>query len=335
MNEATEIFQGDYTFPNGRSPVFNNELEFETLFYLVIQSTIESDAMRIHGKKAPAIINIEFMIDNLEYELYLPTDFKYTGSCAREKSLPEKIAHYNIETHKEYYQKELSKIKEHFLHKTSNIHLEHLVDNIFENLPIRIIGNNKETIFDDETARKICRKIQTPHIRALLEYPKSKIIELHEIAMDCFKRYGGHILTFLIKLPILEFGAKNVTVKRLFVNNKGLIPAYRFKCGNNSCIIKFYEKKKSDPINFKSVVLTDANTKIEIGKITYNGNITHREARSSPITLFRNNFNNGQLHCEVALGNCLNPSCNHPLTDPLSLIAGYGKKCAENLGIPY
>lgn len=336
MTNNTNIYAGDLTFPGGKTYVFTNEKEFEELFYKVITTTIESKAMSILYGKIKSSITVDFMIDNIDYELTIPTNYTVTGSYKPQiNSVPSRIIHYNLETHKEYYLKELSKIKEHFLNKTSNINLVHLVDNQFENSTTRIIGRNQETIFDDETAIKICKKIQTPHIRTLLESPRSKITELHEIAMDCYKRYGGHVLTFLLKLPILKFATQNVSVLKAFVNNKGLIPTYRFKCGNSSCILKFYEKKKYDPCTFKSVVFFDAISSVEIGKVTFNGKITHREAPGSQITLFRNNFINGQLHCEVALGNCLNPSCNHPLTDPRSLIAGYGKTCAEKLGIPY
>lgn len=336
MTNNTNIYTGDLTFPDGKTYVFTNEKEFEELFYKLIISIIESKAMSIAYGKIQSLIIVDYLIDNIEYELILPTNYIASGSYKPQViSLGGRIIHYNLETHKEYYLKELSKIKEHFLNKTSNINLVNLVDNQFENSTTRIIGRNQETIFDDETAIKICKKIQTSHIRTLLESPRSRITEIHEIAMDCYKRYGGHILTFLLKLPILKFASQNVSVLKAFVNNKGLIPAYRFKCGNSSCILKFYEKKKSDPSTFKSVVFFDAITSVEIGKVTFNGKITHREAPGSQITLFRNNFINGQLYCEVALGNCLNPSCNHPLTDPRSLIAGYGKTCAENLGILY
>jgi len=336
MTNNTNIYTGDLTFPDGKTYVFTNEKEFEELFYKLISSIIESKVMSIAYGKIQSLINVDYMIDNIEYELILPTNYIASGSYKPQViTLGGRIIHYNLETHKEYYLKELSKIKEHYLNKTSNINLVNLVDNQFENSTTRIIGRNQETIFDDETAIKICKKIQTSHIRTLLESPRSRITEIHEIAMDCYKRYGGHILTFLLKLPILKFASQNVSVLKAFVNNRGLIPAYRFKCGNSSCILKFYEKKKSDLSTFKSVVFFDAKTSIEIGKVTFNGKITHKESPSSQISLFRNNFINGQLHCEVALGNCLNPSCNHPLTDPRSLIAGYGKTCAENLGIPY
>lgn len=336
MANNINLYTGDLTFPDGKTSVFTNEKEFEELFYKLISSIIESKAMSIAYGKIQSLINIDYMIDNIEYELILPTNYIASGSYKPQViTLAGRIIHYNLETHKDYYSNELLKVKNHFINKTSNINLINLVENQFENSKIRIIGNNQETIFDDETVIKICRKIQTPYIRTLFDSPRSRMTELHEIAMDCYKRYGGHILTFLLKLPILKFATKNVSVLKAFVNNKGLIPAYRFKCGNSSCILKFNEKKKSDPNTFKSVVFLDARTRIEIGKVTFNGKISHGKGPSSQITLFRNNFNNGQLHCEVALGNCLNPSCNHPLTDPRSLIAGYGKTCAENLGIPY
>jgi hypothetical protein len=332
-----KLYQGDYTFPSGRSEVFQTEKEFEDLFYKVITSTIGMNLTSIAFNRVPPLITAEYLIDNIDFELMIPTTIKVTGSYnPQQTKLGGAHIHYIIETNKVYFESELLKIKNHFQLGTSNIDIQHIIDNQFENAKIKIIGKGTETIFEDELARKICRKIQTPHIRSLLANPSNKsLIELHEIAMDCYKRYGGYIITFLLKLPILNFGYKNVTRLQSFENKKGQIPALRFRCGNNSCIVRFYEKNRNGKTSPPAVILSDSKSRIEIGKLSFDGKLTKRGVNHSSISLFMNNFNENKLYCEVALGNCLNPSCNHPLSDPESLVTGYGRKCAENLGIPY
>lgn len=330
-------FTGDFTFSDGKSFAFTNESEFNELFYRIIDTELSNYTFSIH--KIPTQICTEFMIDNIDYELLIPGTIVFTGTFKNSSPITktiDKFIHYNKETHKKYYEDELNKIKELFFKGKSNIEVTKLIDNIFENAELILLNGKVETIFTDEIAEKICRKIQTPYIRSLLEKSSLNRIKIHMIAMNCYKKYGGHMITFLLRLKKLKFGNRNVTTVRTYEKNtEGLIPAYRIRLGNKSCIIRFYEKKIGEPINQKAAILLDPDKKIQIGLLTRNGNIVKRNSDNISIRLFMDKFNCDELYSEVELGNCLNPKCNKPLTDQRSLIAGYGKCCAQNLGIPY
>lgn len=251
----------------------------------------------------------------------------------RQGNLAEKPQDYiNRHKPKEQIEKKINYIIECC---KAQLHPIILPENIFANRTAKFFDNVK-SIFTYEEIKHIFQKISTPHIRYLCKEFNSNLTELHKIAMAYYNHYGGHLLTFLLKLPPVRFADERCFQIRDYHNRGYLIPTITLQnlTARNEMRIYFYPAIERN--NRFCVASIQNSSGTEIGEITVDGKIVPKNTEVRPsLSLFARNIpGNISLFSGAEIGTkCL--YCNLPLEDPLSIKWGYGKTCADNYGLPY
>lgn len=211
-----------------------------------------------------------------------------------------------------------------------------LSENVFSNRDPNYL-EGIETIFTNEEIKKIFQKISTPHTRFLCKNFIANLKELHSLAMIYYSYYGGHLLTFLMSLPPIQFADKRCFEVKNYERTTYLIPTLTVKTlrNNGEMTIVFYPALKRGN-SFNSVATLINSSKQTIGEINSEGLIVPANRRFNPIlSLFAKVVNDKvKISSGIEFGNnCL--YCNLPLEDPISIQRGYGKTCAERFDLPY
>jgi hypothetical protein len=188
---------------------------------------------------------------------------------------------------------------------------------------------NLYTIFNDDEVKNISAKLNHPHVRHLLESADKNIIELHEISMAYYNKYGGSILTYLMSLPKVSFSKKDCYEIKSHRRGSYLLPKLIFKKNNEEIILCFYPPTQS---NYIGTILNGNNFE-KLGKISKSGKIFSTSKKFTPkLTLFINP-NTFEIFSGAEYGNCI--ICNKELKVPKSINMGYGEICAYHIGLPY
>lgn len=328
---------GDFT-SYGHSFHFTSEIELRQH----IQSFIEKSFFELQTRNYWYKKNkkFEFYIDEFTYNFTFPPILKKPTEFIRIHQIQkyQLIEHskYYFDRNREFINQQINAIIEDFKKDSEHLNRVLFAENLFENKPLRNLTSTFNTVFDDITARELCNRISTPFIRSLLVNPNSNNIEIHKIAMRCFEKYGGHTITFILNLPPLTFSNSNskmVTDK----NHGGEIPAIKIKFLNKpfEYFICFYDSQKSTDRQRRIASVFDSLRIEPVAFLTYSGYIEQRINKENiSLSLFIENFNKHPIiSCSVEPGRCIN--CNRELTDPKSRRVGYGKDCAQELGLPY
>lgn len=330
--------EGDFT-SFGRSFHFYDENKLKSYLRSFIQKAYLEIYSGNYWYKKEKVFG--FYIDEDTYYFNLPPissrPKNLSTNSKKRKHYFNKHHEYYFKKNNDYFDKQINSIIKDIKAGRNTFNSVLLCDNLFENKKPIILSENFATYFDDITALELCNKLSTPFIRSILKNPISNKLEIHRIAMKCYEKYGGHIVSFILSLPKLQFGksdSKTVITKTKY---EGEIPSLKIKFlkHNIEYFLCFYEPRKR--IGKETTVASLFNktqTKIE-GFLTYSGYIEHRiNNESISLKFFIENVDNKQLvSCSVEPGRCIN--CNKELTDTSSLKVGYGRNCAKELGIPY
>ncbi len=211
-----------------------------------------------------------------------------------------------------------------------------LTDNIFSDRELYKI-EEIETIFTDDEIVKIFQKISTPHTRFLCKYFIPNLKELHKIAMIYYAQYGGHLLTFLLSLPPIQFADKQCYEIKDYHRANYLIPTLTIKTltTGTEITICFYPAIRRTN-RYSSVASLINPSKQVLGEITTKGVIVPKnETYKSRLSLFAKAITDRvSIFSGVEFGTkCL--YCKLPLEDPISIKWGYGKTCADKFDLPY
>jgi hypothetical protein len=283
----------------------------------------------------------EFYIDEDTYYFNLPPIILKPKEHIKKHHTKKKqlieIPRYYFERNSDYITKQINTIVELFKNGDTKINKVLFSNNIFENRKQRFLTESFGSLFDDASALELCNKLSSPFIRTLLKNPISNKIEIHKIAMKCYEKYGGHVVSFILSLPKLQFGNYNSKTIVAKTSYQGEIPSLKIKFlkQNLEYFLCFYEpKKRVGRETTVASIFNNTQKKVE-GFLTYTGYIEYRINKENiSLKLFLENINNHKIiSCSIESGRCIN--CKRDLTDTNSLRVGYGKDCANDLGIPY
>jgi hypothetical protein len=191
-----------------------------------------------------------------------------------------------------------------------------------------------QTIFEENEVLKLCRRISSPFVRNVLSKRPYDFELLHKIAMKCYNKYGGAIISFLMSLPELNFGNYNANKFSLDpADFDGSLYTFNIKIGDNGALYNFIFHHNHKGLQNEVITIRNSTRKIIEGFLTLDGYYHYRLQNDSLNPLFFLDKMNGslKLYAGIHEGNCLN--CGKPLTDPQSLRVGYGPTCAKDLGI--
>ncbi len=154
--------------------------------------------------------------------------------------------------------------------------------------------------------------------------------------MKAYTKYGGYVLSFLLSLPELTFGNQNSKLLTKRFSYQGEIPSLKIRIQNGTeYFMSFHEPRKR--VGKASTVATVYNKakRIVEGHLTMQGYLEARiQSEKVSLHLFVDNLKKPTtIFSGVELGRCI--YCNQELTDNKSLRNGYGRDCAENLGLGY
>lgn len=318
---------------------FETEEQFLKLLHQWTNNALTALRCSKHYYKTDRIF--EFYVDNDTYFLILPPFLK-------NEKLTKKKVYYNFEKleeikdylgrNKPFIIEQLKDITENIKNNYNQDDTIQLTTDIFQNKQFRKISESFDTVFTDEQAISLCSKLSTPFVRQLLLNSKSNIKELHQIAMKCYNKYGGQIISFLLLLPVMDFGNRK---SKYFIEKSdynGEIPSFKLKFSKagDEYYFSFYpniSKIKGD--RKIATVFNKTKNRIE-GFVSHKGYIQSKLFKENlKINLFVENLysKNRVFYCGIADGYCL--KCNRELSDPKSLRVGYGKECAAEIGVPY
>lgn len=211
-----------------------------------------------------------------------------------------------------------------------------LTENIFESVKPYSISEGLETVFSNKQAIQLCRKIFSPFTRIILKNPANNIIAIHQIAMKAYTKYGGYVLSFLLSLPELTFGNQNSKLLTKRFSYQGEVPSLKIRIQNGTeYFMSFHEpRKRFGKASTVATVYNKAKRIVE-GHLTIQGYLEARiQSEKVSLHLFVDNLKKPTtIFSGVELGRCI--YCNQELTDNKSLRNGYGRDCAENLGLDY
>jgi hypothetical protein len=337
---------GDFT-GNKRTSHFESEESFESLFYMFLSSCIFDlfCNSRFIFKRPKSYT---FSVNNKDYQIILPPIITRESKTKIKKKIDgknkkiEKSELVANEKSTEYYKRnEVFFIEQYktILNTINGDNEKHtsFVTDIFAGKKLRYLSNDFQTIFTDIEAILLCEKLSTPFIRKLLLDKINNIKYLHQIAMKCFNKYGGSIISFLLNLPIIDFGRQTSKILNEEKDYDGTIPALRLKFYKNGdeYIISFKENKPKGSKEKYGYVFNKTKNITE-GYITFLDYIENKMAKENlKIRLFIDEIHNRTpiIYCGVNYGHCIN--CKKELNDPISLKVGYGKECSKTLGIDY
>ena len=331
-------FNSDFICYNSFSEHFENEERFIKLLNKWIWMAINSLRNSRHHYRSEKVY--EFYVDETSHYLILPPFLKSLHET-RKKHLSKSDL---LESSEDYFKRnetvillQVKNIIEEINNGNKNKGEIELTKDIFKNKQLRLIDENIKTIFEDNQAISLCEKLSTPFIRTLLKTPKQNISEIHQMAMKCYNKYGSPVISFLLTLPMLQFGQ----IKSEFVIDKedfdGELPSIRlkFKSSNEEYFISFYKLNQTYKSNRKIATLYNKTAKRVEGFLTYKGYLQNRILKENiKAKLFLENYKNDRIvYCGVENGFCIN--CGRKLEDLNSLKVGYGRDCAFEIGIPY
>lgn len=318
---------------------FNSEKEFwEILTEWAKKAVVALKFSKYHYKNERIF---EFFVDDESYFFILPPFLKTDKILKNETFFTfEKLEEINdyLIRNKTYIREQLIDIEEQVKNGKRQPNLIELTTNIFQDIQLRKTVEGFETVFTDEQAISLCKKLSTPFVRKLLINSRNNIEELQQIAMKCYNKYGGQIISFLLLLPPMNFGNRH---SKYFIEKSefnGDIPSFKLKFfqSGDEYYFSFYPNISTAKGNKKiATVFNKTKNRVE-GFISHLG---YWQRKVSSQNLKANFFVDMLLsskkvfYCGVADGYCLN--CNRELSDPKSLRVGYGKECAAAIGIPY
>jgi hypothetical protein len=137
-------------------------------------------------------------------------------------------------------------------------------------------------------------------------------------------------------LPELQFGDNTANLLREYKGTDGSIPSFTFTFPNerDRYILWFFKMQPGSHGYQRLGCIMNLSRKTKIGYLNYNGYIEQKVAREAgKLQLFANPNDLQKLSFGVSEGRCI--YCNQELKDPISLMAGYGKDCAEANFVPY
>ncbi len=271
----------------------------------------------------------EFDIDETTFRIDFPP-FNYTPN----KKAPYESLFQYVDIYRAYFDKEIDNIISQVGDfEGSSIKL---TDNIFEKIKPRLIDERLETVFKDIQAVQLCRKISSPFTRIILQNATNNILEIHQIAMKCFNKYGGHIITFLLSLPELKFANQKPSFLTNHLQYNGEIPSLKIKIQNGTeYFICFHQPKKRLGKQTTVAIIYNKKSRTTEGHLTMQGYIETRiQAERMTLHIFVENIKKPtSIFSGVELGRCI--YCNQELTDIKSLRNGYGKDCAQTYNLNY
>lgn len=222
-------------------------------------------------------------------------------------------------------------------HNPKEITIRKVSDDRFVNRT-RIVLENGETIFSDAEIKQLLQRITTPFRRRLLSNFELNKFALHQIAMKCYDKYGGAVLSFLLDLPKADFAQKNITNVKNYENDHGEIPSLELSLRGRSnekyCLCFYASITRIDRL-VASLYKREGESKMKVADLTNQAYFEYRiETDKSQLELLISNLNNpGVIYCGVKEGECI--LCGRSLTDPRFCLLGYGRICADHLNIPY
>ncbi len=200
----------------------------------------------------------------------------------------------------------------------------------FSGREFKILQNNIETIFEDDEVQRIADKLNHPHVRFIRKKDFNEHrAELHEIIMKYYQIYGGNILSFLLRIPKIEFSKKDCYEIKDFRQGSFLLPKLVFKKKTEDEILFcFYP-----PISTGETCSIFNKAKKSVGKLYKSGILQSTNSLFSADLTFYINPVSGQVYSGTEYNNCI--FCNHIIDTPSSIKWGYGPICAQNFYLPY
>ncbi len=339
--------KGDFTskgfmYNNVTISGFCKHFEKEEEFLKLIKSWVGSALKALRGSKYHYKVEriFEFYVDNDTYLFILPPFLKKENLTKKKYYNFEKIEEIDdyLNRNRSYIFQQIKDITENIIKGNNQFKTIQISADIFQNKQFRKINDDLETVFTDEQVVQLCSKLSTPWVRQLLVNSSINIKELHQIAMKCFNRYGGKIISFVLLLPIMDFGNRK---SKYFIEKKdyeGEIPSFKLKFSNSGdeYYFSFYPNINKIKSDTKIATVFNKTQNVIEGFISFNGYMQKKVNNENlKLRLFVENLysKNRVIYCGVADGYCL--KCNRELSDPKSLRVGYGRECAAEIGIPY
>jgi hypothetical protein len=198
------------------------------------------------------------------------------------------------------------------------------------------------TRFNDSDAINLCKKMIDGFSRNLvLKYEKSGnnnpelLFQLHFIANKAFDKFGEKVIAFMLSLKTVAFKG-NTKLYSTYDEVNPNFPACNIKNDRGDIILTFYNNN-SERAFCRAFIRSKGNNRNqfeEIGYVSEVGYLIHRLESHNPHFFILKTIKEEKfgISSGVITGKC-DGNCGHELTDPVSLIIGYGKRCAERLGI--
>lgn len=198
--------------------------------------------------------------------------------------------------------------------------------------------------FTDSQAQEICAKMSSSFARSTAnkwqatkdKNEKEELrYQLHYMADEALKVFGGKILTLIFELPKLKFKQKTAIEVKTYQNVRPDFPLINFIDNQSKFNVAFFTKQDRKKSNTISSDVRIYNKSYEpIGSMTKEGYIQWKLSKFRPqLRLFLDGLKDKQyrIYSGVETGIC--DICDRTLTDPESLRIGIGPVCAKNLNL--